>query len=153
MSKRFLRTLSLTMIFGICASFRSFSQSSEQITKILDSQKASLAQVSYLPALYKNLITENDSEQKAFDSLQEAGIILDGENADSEANLAQVSRILLKSLGIKGGVFYTLFGSDRYAFKELKARGVFPLSADPSTKISGRDFMDIFNSTLELTGE
>jgi hypothetical protein len=43
---------------------------------------------------------------------------------------------------------YRLTGAQRYAFKELKAKGVLPQTADPGMKISGRDAIGILNKLI-----
>lgn len=130
-----------------------FSQSSEEVSAILESEKATIAQISYLPAVYANLISEDDSEAQAVEALKNKGFLNASVNADSEATLAQAAGILVKSLEIKGGLFYTIFKNDRYAFKELKAQGILPQSADPQDSFSGRDFLDLFSSVIEIAEE
>lgn len=141
-----------------------FSQSSEIMTEIIDSEKATCAQISYLPALYANLITESDSAKTigamsdskksattdAFEALKANAYFSEDADADSEATIAQTAFVYMKALGIKGGLFYTLFPSARYAFKELKAKGLLPIETDPSMKLSGRESLDLFNSCLEI---
>ncbi|MBQ4377872.1 MAG: hypothetical protein II821_01550 [Treponema sp.] len=134
------------LLFGLSA----FAQSSEQISAILKSEKANCGQASYLAATYTNSISDTDSEKAACEALKNAGYLPEGISADQEINLAQLSYLFTKALGIKGGLFYTLIPSPRYAYKELKARGVLPAESDPSMKISGRDCLDLFNSCLEF---
>lgn len=129
------------------------AQSSEEISAILQAEKATASQVSYLPALYAERITENDNEDAAFKVLQEEGLFAQNVSEDSVVTLAQVCYVYAKTLNIKGGLFYSLFPSPRYAFKEFKARGIIPSTIDPSTTISGRDSLNLFNSCLELLGE
>lgn len=144
----------------ICALFAYFSataQSSEEISKIIKSEKATFAQVSYLPALYANLISgdegsETNLEQTAFDALNQKGYLPAKATAESEVTLGQLCYIYAKAFDIKGGLFYTLFPSERYAFKEFKAKGFLPSTADPSMALSGRDSLDLFNSCLEMSG-
>mgnify|MGYP007069844441 CR=1 FL=1 len=140
----------LLLLAQVLLSFAMFPQSSEQISAILKSEKATVAQVSYLPAVYSSLIQDNDGEAKAFDELKSKGLVPNEVSAEAEATLSDVAYIYTKALGIKGGIFYSLFPSKRYAYKELKARGLFPSNADPSMKVSGRDSIDIFNACLEF---
>ena len=139
------------ILIALFASFPFFSQSSEQISAIIESEKLTCSQAAYLPAVYANLISESDSESQAFDALKNEGCFSDNDSADSEVSLSKACGILVKALGIKGGLFYTIFQNDRYAYKELKARSIIPQTADPSEKLSGRDFLDLFNACLELS--
>ncbi|MBQ8681019.1 MULTISPECIES: hypothetical protein [unclassified Treponema] len=147
-----IKKVLLSAVFLLSAIIPAFSQSSEELTVILQSEKATLAQISYLPALYANLIDEKGSEAQAFEALKNTGYFSEDSSSDSEASLQDACGILVKTLGIKGGLFYSLFKSNRYAFKELKARGILPNTADPDYKLSGRDFLDLFNSCLTLAG-
>lgn len=135
---------------AILLGFSAFAQSAEQISNILKSEKVNCGQASYLAATYTNSIAESDSESQAFDSMKKSGCFSESLTATSDISLSQISYLYAKSLGIKGGLFYTLFPSPRYAYKELKARGVLPSDADPSMKVSGRDCIDLFNSCLEF---
>ena len=145
------------LAFLLLAGFSIFAQRSEQITKIIESEKVTFAQVSYLPALYTNLISDEESEtaisDNAFQALKNEGYFSNDINADSEITLGQISCLYAKALNLKGGLFYSLFHSERYAFKELKARGVLPNESDPNMKLSGREAIDIFNTCLTIIGE
>jgi len=161
------KTLLCTAIAFICTAF-AFSQSSEVMSEIIDSEKATCAQISYLPALYANKITEDDSSKsigvmpaskesssptkESFEALKAEDFFASDDEADSAATVAKISYVYMKALGIKGGLFYTLFPSPRYAFKELKARGILPVETDPSMTISGRESLDLFSSCLEIVG-
>lgn len=129
-----------------------FAQSSEQMSKILESEKASYYTASYLPALYANLISEEASESAAFEALQSNGYFTSEVNPDSYINLAELSYVYMKAFGMKGGLFFTLFDSPRYAFKEFKAQGILPSTSDPDMTVSGHDVIDLFNGCLAVTG-
>ena len=89
------------LLFGLSA----FAQSSEQISAILKSEKANCGQASYLAATYTNSISDTDSEKAACEALKNAGYLPEGISADQEINLAQLSYLFTKALGIKGGLF------------------------------------------------
>ena len=139
------------------------SQSSEQISKLLETPRASVAQASYIAAVYKDLIPDSsqnsgfstegsssDSELQAFQALKDKGYFSSSVSADDQITLDQACFTYAKVLDIKGGLFYTLFPSKRYAFKEFKAKNLIPPTADPSTKMSGRDTLDLFNSAMNF---
>lgn len=138
------------MTLAFFASSAMFAQSAAKLSEIISTEKATCAQVSYLAAAYTNRITEDDTPQKAFEALSNDGCLPQHLSEDSEVSLGDVSYIFTKSLGISGGLFYTLFPSKRYAFKELKAKKILPQEADPSMAVSGRDSLDIFNDCTTL---
>lgn len=159
------KTLLCTALVLLGASI-AFSQSSEVMSEIIDSEKATCAQIAYLPALYANKITEDDSSKSlgvmptskdsssqtkaAFDALKSEAFFTEGDEADSVATVAKISFVYMKALGIKGGLFYTLLPSPRYAFKELKAQGILPSETDPAMTISGREALDLFSACLDV---
>ena len=151
------------LVIALFVSSTIFAQSSEMISKIIKSEKATYSQAAYLPAVYANLITEKESlgtfaqgsqasNEAALEAFKSRGWVSSSVNADSEITLGQVCYLYAKALNIKGGLFYSLFHSERYAFKEFKAKGILPSEADPDMKLSGRESIDIFNSCLEFTG-
>lgn len=149
----------ILLLAGLFVAIPVFSQSSEQLSQIIKTEKLTYALASYLPALQAQLITDEDSigsfsdqSTSAFDVLKSKGVIAENASADSQITLAALSDLYLKTIGIKGGLFYTITKSPRYAFKELKARGILPQEADPSMSVSGREALDIFSDCLELTG-
>ena len=156
------KTLSC-LVIALFVSSTIFAQSSEMISTIIKSEKATYAQAAYLPALYANLISEEEalgafsqgsqaSNEAALEAFKSKGWLSDSVNADSEITLGQVCYLYARALNIKGGLFYSITHSERYAFKEFKAKGILPSEADPGMKLSGRESIDIFNSCLEFTG-
>ncbi|WP_407425056.1 hypothetical protein [Treponema sp.] len=141
------------IILALISNFAVFAQSSERVSALLESETATCAQSSYLAAVYAKLIDEQSTDLQAFEALKSNGYFSSDSEADSEVTLSELSFIYMKALNLKGGLFYTLFPSKRYSYKELKAKDVLPKESDPSMKVSGRDTIDIFNACLELTGE
>ena len=145
-----------------------FTQSSEILSEIIDSEKATCAQISYLPALYESQNQEDSgsaqlgtmsasklekaSTAETFNLLKSESYFDSADEADSQATIARTAFVYMKALGIKGGLFYSLFPSPRYAFKELKAKGILPSETDPDMKLSGRESIDLFNQCLEIAG-
>ena len=148
-----MKKILLGIVFAFVTGCSIFAQSSERLSALLDSQTATCAQSSYLAAFYANLIDEEGTDLQAFEALKSAGYFSSDVEADSEITVSQLSFVYMKALDLKGGLFYTLFPSKRYSYKELKAKDVLPKETDPSMKLSGRDTIDIFNACLELKGE
>ena len=145
-----MKKLISCFVILFAASVLAFAQSSGQLSEILESEKASFAQASYLPAIYTNLINENSSPEEAFTALSDNDYFKASVDSEEPISLSQYCYICTKAFGIKGGLFFRLFDSPRYAFKEFKAQGILPVSADPSAYVSGRDVIDIFNSCLDI---
>lgn len=146
------KTLLFLAIFFIAASAGAFAQSAAKLSEYLDTEKLTNAQAAYLAACYKGYIEEDGDDQTAFDALSKDGLFSRTDSPESFITLESASLLYLKSTGAKGGLLYTITKSKRYAFKELKIKGILPESADPSMAVSGRDAIAIFNGCLELSG-
>lgn len=145
-----MKKLIFFFAFALLLPVSFFAQSSDQVSKILKSEILTYGEASYLPALYANLISENASETEAFAALQENEYFDSADDSGSLISLSVLANIYMKTFGFKGGLFYTITKSPRYAFKEFKARGFLPVEADPDMLITGRDAVDLFNSCLDV---
>lgn len=130
--------------------FKGFSQSAERISVLIEEQSITNAQASYLAASYLGLIQDEDSDSDAFNKLLDSGYFKSGEVENSLITYSTLAYIYTKALDIKGGLFYSLFPSKRYAFNELKAQGIIPANCDPSDKVTGRDSITVFSLCTEL---
>ena len=148
-----MKKILVCILAGLFSSVTAFSQSSEQFASILKSENVTYAQLAYLPAVQAQLISDDDSPEKAFEALSQNGYFSSTASANDEARLDEACLLYAKLLNLKGGLFYSLFHSKRYAFKELKAKNILPRESDPAMKISGRDSIDLFSSCLTLSGD
>ena len=131
------RTLSFCVAF-LLYTLAVHAQSAEKITELIGTDKATYGQVAYLSATYQNKITETADYQQALEALQQDGVFADSVKADDIITLADTSKAIALATGIKGGLFYTLTHSARYAFRELKAKNILPQSTDPCMAVNGR---------------
>lgn len=126
-----------------------FTQSADVITDLLESDKVSFGQVSYLAAVQMNLLDENDSYENAVKALVDNDIIPDGEEADMPIPLVDIAYIYSKLWDVKGGLMYRLTkGSPRYAFRQFQSDGIISSDADPAWLVSGAKALSIFTSCV-----
>lgn len=126
-----------------------FSQSADVITDLLESDKVSFGQVSYLAAVQMNLLDENDSYENAVKVLVDNDIIPDLEEADTPIPLVDIAYIYSKLWDVKGGLMYRLTkGSPRYAFRQFQSDGIISSDADPAWLVSGAKALSIFTSCV-----
>jgi hypothetical protein len=60
----------------------------------------------------------------------------------------------MRTFDLRGGIFYSLFPNDRYAYRELTAKEIIQGRADPSQKVSGEAFLYILGQiSLQLEGD
>ncbi len=129
------------------------AQSAQKLGEMISSEKLTKGQVAYLSATYQKSVSDDASEAEAFEALVEQGFFTYSDAADDVADLGTAAFLCARATDLKGGLFYTLFHNARYAFKELKAKGVLPPEADPSMTLNGRDAIAIMNGCIELRGK
>ena len=144
MQKKLLVFFLVIMFSSFC-----FGQQAEIITEILESTEVTWGDMSYIAASYINVDEANLNKNSAFEFLKECNIISPNVNITEPINMAELSGLCMKTFNMKGGLFYTISKSNWYAFKELKALGFLVKNADPHSKISGFDAMNIIYNCME----
>ena len=136
------------LIVILLAGGLAFTQSADVITDLLESDKVSFGQVSYLAAVQMNLLDENESYENAVKALVDNDIIPDLE-ADTPIPLVDIAYIYSKLWDVKGGLMYRLTkGSPRYAFRQFQSDGIISSDADPAWLVSGAKALSIFTSCV-----
>jgi hypothetical protein len=74
-------------------------------------------------------------------------------SADNAISLGELSLLIMKAFGIKGGILYSLFPLPRYACRELVYMQIIQGGNDPGGRLDGRTFLQILNRVLAYTGE
>jgi len=67
-----------------------------------------------------------------------------------EATLEGVSLLIMQSFNIRGGIFYSLLNTPRYAYRELIYQDIIQGRADPEMKVSGDLLLFLVNRVLSL---
>ncbi len=147
-----LRKIVLLLVFAFCA-FHVTAQSSQKISELLEFQNLTNGQASYLIASCMGLVEENASDEDSYKVLVSEKLFKESNSPDQLLTLAKAAHLCVKSSGIKGGLLYSIFHNDRYAFRELKALGIIPVSMDPSVKVSGTDLIALMNCCDEKAGK
>ena len=125
----------------------------EKVSEIIKTEKTTFGQAAYLVGVYSGSVEESSDYDKAVSALKEKGVISADVDSNKEINLAELSYLCMQTTEMNGGLFYTLFPGPRYAFRELKARGILPALADPGVKVNGRDAIAVLNGCIEEDGE
>jgi hypothetical protein len=73
--------------------------------------------------------------------------------AANEITMKEAALLVMKAFGTKGGLWYTLFGTQRYAYREMVYRGLIQGRSDPDMKVSGIRLLQIIGRVLNYTGE
>ncbi|MCL2066480.1 MAG: hypothetical protein FWG99_03335 [Treponema sp.] len=72
--------------------------------------------------------------------------------SDDPITLGKLSFLVMQAFDIKGGLLYTIFPSQRYAFRTMVSRSLIQGATDPAMTVSGQRFLHILGNTLSLTG-
>jgi outer membrane protein OmpA-like peptidoglycan-associated protein len=86
--------------------------------------------------------------EKAYQYAAENGWLPKNIAPDTAATLEGVSFLIMHSFGIKGGIFYAIFKSPHYAYRELAARGIIQGRVSPKTAVSGDMLIFSTNQTI-----
>ena len=122
-----------------------FAQNSQKISEILETEEISKGQASYFVCVYNSFGEEDLSENESFDFLCEKFFFDESENSDEKISLSKACFLIGKSANMKGGIFYSIFKSPRYAFREFKSLGILPQNVEPNQTVSGTEFIALLN--------
>ena len=75
-----------------------------------------------------------------------------GVSVDNFADLAGAALLIMRAHNIKGGLFYSLLHTRRYAFRELLYLGLFNREDAPEDTLSGERFLRILSAARALGG-
>ena len=146
--KEKIRYLVFVACFFCCISI-SFSQSSESVSKMIETEVVSCGQAGYFFAVYLDLVPETSGEAEALDALSEFGVYKCLSSAEVPVTYSQLAGMCMKSCKIDGGLMYKITKADHYAFRELQSKGYIPFSADPGASVSGYQTLNLINRCIE----
>jgi hypothetical protein len=66
------------------------------------------------------------------------------------ARLDGLSLLLMRSFGLKGGMFYSLCKNSHYAYRELVFQDIIQGRADPAMTVSGDELLFLVNRVLTM---
>ena len=147
MNRKFLISITFFALFALAL----HAQSADSVSRMISTQKGSFGQVSYFSATALGLVNDSASNEEAFNALKKAGII-SADTSDtvlSVIHLDELALILAKTWKINNSLMYKIMPSKRYAFNMLRADGIFERNADPNTIPTGREVLNLINSTIE----
>lgn len=130
------------------------AQSSEVVTEILNAKEVTFGQVCYLSAVQQGFITDDASYEDAINSLYERRQIPVRYYEDSVVPMANLAFIYARMWNVKGGLFFRIFkGAPRYAFKQLKADGIFADYVNPTSIATGVEALNIYTTCAFTYGD
>ena len=145
--RKTMKKLILVLLFCVLSSF-CFSQSFDFIEEVVNSKEVSFLQVTTLVSqdlsLSKNLQDDFPKLKKITDKYEV--------NPSQSIELRDFSQIICTCYNVKTSLMYIIFGTPRYAQRQLVASGYFSSMLQPNAKLSGVKALSIiadFGETLE----
>ena len=143
MKKALLGIVLLLFVHGL------YAQSSQVVTEILNADKVTFGQVSYLVAVQEGLVDETASYADAVEALYYAKQIPSLIFDESYVPAVNLCYMYAQMFNIKGGLMYKLFhGAPRYAYKQMKYDGIFQDNIYPDKLLSGSEALNIYTACL-----
>ena len=145
--RKTMKKLIFVLLFCVLSSF-CFSQSFDFIEEVVNSKEVSFLQVTTLVSqdlsLSKNLQDDFPKLKKITDKYEV--------NPSQSIELRDFSQIICTCYNVKTSLMYIIFGTPRYAQRQLVASGYFSSMLQPNAKLTGVKALSIiadFGETLE----
>jgi len=132
-----------------------FAQTAAELDALLETQTVTIARTArfvfeaaeLLPAGFSGTAAEIAAYELALSNgwLTKA--------ANETATLQDTAFLIMNAFEFEGGIMYSLFGSPRYAYRELIYRRIIQGRSYASMTVSGTRLLQIIGSCLNYTGE
>jgi len=117
--------------------------------RIIESDAISWEQASFLILSGGEILPEDVAPRDAWDELLSTYWFSNVPERGSHITVAEFCGMATKTLDYKGGLFYSLFKNDRYAFRDLRFKAIVPVHLDPKAKLKGLDALSITERLIE----
>ena len=155
--KKTMKKLIFVLLFCFLSSF-CFAQSFDFIEDVVNTKEVTFLQIATLVAQDLNLVQNSVENSEITKSLITSFPKLEKITKKYESNpnqaikLADFSQIICTCYNVKSSLMYIIFGTSRYAQRQLVASGYFSSMLQPNAKLSGVKALSIiadFGETLE----
>ena len=127
--------LLLLLCFGI-VTFLCAQSTADEIEMLLNTNAVTYAQAARFILEASEARVTADPNQ-AFQYAVEQKWLSRSVSADGTARLDRIALLIMRSFGIKGGYFYSVFKNPHYAYHELVYQKIIQGRTDPSMAVSG----------------
>ncbi|GHU25475.1 hypothetical protein FACS1894164_14920 [Spirochaetia bacterium] len=101
-----------------------------------------------LPAA--GILPERTTQAEAFASAQERGWL--SVQSDEPATLKGISLLIMQAFDVKGGIMYSIFHSQRYAYREMVYKQLIQGTTDPDMPVPGEFLIRMLGNVVTYTG-
>jgi len=142
------------LVIAICffVALPAFAQTAIEIENLLNTNAVNYQQAAWLvlEAADISAARQITSQADAFRYAMEQGWLPAGVSPGGQTRLDEVSLLVMRSFDIRGGVFYTLTGNRRYAYRELVYRNIIHGRSCPTMAVSGDMLLFVVNRVLSF---
>ena len=142
----------LVIILAVFFSSLTFGQANDFIDKVLEGSGINGGEAAYMVLVASDNIGDDANATRAFELLEQLKWVPEGLTIDKKINHAQYAYMLMKAFGVKGGIFYSMFPSPRYAYRELRHLVVIQGATDPEMPVTGSEAMRIIGRIFDVKG-
>jgi hypothetical protein len=146
-------------IFTICFLLASpvllYAQTAAEIEKLLETKAVSYARAAWLvlEAADMSGSFENSAPEGAFNFAAQQGWLPKKAAPQDKASLEGISLLIMRSFGIKGGLFYSLAKNPHYAYREMVYKDIIQGRSNPQMPVSGELLLFLVNRVLSRAEE
>ena len=144
-----VRTFVLFLVLLLVGTLTAVAQSNEIIDSILGQQPATVASAAYLALSAADLVPDDASPQRAYETAVQSGWLDADVAADSAATFGQAAHLLMQAFEVPGGLMYRIFTGPRYAAREFEYQQWVPERHSPREQISGEFLIRMAGSFLD----
>jgi hypothetical protein len=143
-----LTLIALVALLG----FPCFAQSNERVDALLAQQQTTVDIAAYIVLAAGGQVAEDAAPADAYALAQQNKWLPAGLGETDPLRLDAFCALVMRSLGLKGGLMYSIFPGPRYAYREFVAKGIVDGNGGPHRLLPGDEALTILRQAMELKG-
>lgn len=148
-----MKKMVFILVCAFLCSLSVWSQSNDIIDALLEEDKATWGNAAYMIVTASGQADDSVSAQESIEIINSNGWGVSISAPDSPVQAASFAAVLMKAFALDGGLMYRIFPVSRYAFRDMRFKGLMLTVRDPDKKLSGPDVLNILNEVMAKTGE
>lgn len=148
---RRIRVVSLLLTAFLLSGGSVFSQTNDVIDRLLDSEEASRNDALYMVAIVSESVSPDTQPQEALDAVDWGAYEITPSESGS-ITFGELSYLLMETLEVRGGLFYSLFPGPRYAAREFRYLDIPARRYYSGSTLSGTEVLRLTQRAAERLG-
>jgi len=144
-----MKRLILVFIVGTLAFVPLWSQSAENMDKIIGNPSVAVDQASYLVFVAAGKLAEDATFDQSFTLYNKMGWLGTEGNPHRAITLAEYAYLLQRSFDLPRGVMATLLPGPRYAFRDFVFSGLIAPDVDPDSYVTGAEAVRLLGKIMD----